>query len=716
MRSFLFYLGLIPLVCIGTIQKSTIANTLHNGIELNEQDSTKYYKNLALIELKNYENMSGALRIFSKLFGDNLKHSAIYISKVLKNNPEDIEGIFLKGMLQRFEGKYRESEASFKQVIVKDDRFIAFDEFNVWLQLGSTYREMGEYDLAIDAYKQGALINLQDTYPLLQLSMVFMDIGKDEEACEAFYGGLSDIRDSNNIEKIFVDAQEIASSDELKQWEALKTKHEKLEFLRTFWKRRDPNPIDPVNQRLMEHYKRLNYARETYSKAFKPWYDDRGALYIKLGKPERIYYGKPRENIKENESWFYDNIHAGLFFDFVDYHGLYQLTPLFDAIDPSANIEDVVELFNERASYNPYYQKMALKIKTQADVEQQRLQERVQSAGGDNRTIDAIANQMNRITHAAGMLQTNQNLQDNTFNLGYANSQNFVFDVGAPHLPINCNFASFRASNKDSRLEFYYVVPFNQLNFVPSISETNKFTTGIKLNLTLFDLKYDEVKKLDRDYDITANSNEINSHFYIDELDNEVPPGKYVAALEIRNNEKDRVGIYQFIVSVRDYSVDTLTVSDIEIAQYVDNTITKEKFVKPKSTLKVVPNPAAGLLKSKPLTVYYEIYNLTLNNEGKSSYQISYSIKMAEGNQGFLKAITGVFGNKQEASTSSITTKEGKSTTEKEYIGFDISELPTGVATLEVKVKDLNSSKESSSFINLTIQDEDQKKEETVQK
>lgn len=683
--------------------------------EISIVDSSLYYKNLALKELKDYDKMSGALRIFSKFFEDNLKHAAKYIAKVLTYKSDDIEGIFLKGMLQRFEGKFRESEASFKLVISKDDRFSPFDLPNVWLQLGSTYREMGEYELAIDAYKQGALINLQDTYPLLQLSMVFMDIGKDEEACEAFYGGLSDIKDSLNIEKIFIDAKEIASTEELKKWEAFKTSPEKLEFLRTFWKRRDPNPIDPVNQRLIEHYKRLNFARQSYSKAFKPWYDDRGAVYINLGKPDRIYYGRTRQGIKENESWFYDNIKAGLFFDFVDYNGLYQLTSLFDAVDQDARLEDVVELFNERASYNHYYQKIALKLRTQADVERERIEERMAIAGGDNRQISIFANQLNRISHAAGMLQTNQNLQDNSLNLGYASQQNFIFDVGAPHLPINCNFASFKAAKTNTRLEFYYAVPFNQLNFIPNISETNKFTTSLKLSMTLFDLKYDEVKKLDREFDITASGNEISSHFYIDQMDNEIPPGKYVAALEIRNNEKDKVGIYQFVISVRDYSADSLTVSDIEIAQYVDNTISKEKFVKPKSTLKVVPNPAAGILKTKPLTVYYEVYNLTLNDEGKSSYQISYSIKMAE-NSDFLGKIKGVFSGKKEASTSSITTKEGKSTTEREYIGFDISELPPGVATLEIKVKDLLSSRESSSTINLTIQDEEKKKTDETEK
>lgn len=714
MRLFCMHLILVITILVLISQNaasSEYANIRKSpAIAIGSPDSLQIYKNLTLSELKKYESMSGALRTISKFFGDNLKKASQYLNKARRSNSEDIEGIFLNGILYRFEGKFRESETLFKQVISKDDRYAAFGFPNVWLQLGFVYREMNEFDLAIDAFKQGTLINLNDTWPLIQLSMVFIELNRAEEASEAFYGGLNEIKDTINVDRLFIDVRDIASAREMLQWDSIQTIPEKLEFLKTFWKRRDPNPIDPVNQRLAEHYKRLNHARQSYSKPFKPWYDDRGVLYVRLGKPDRIYYGKPMSSIKDNESWFYDNIKADLFFDLIDMGGNYEIRSLFDAAERDSRVEDVVELFNERANYNSYYQRMALRIRTEADVRQERATDAFER--GRSTTTDAI----DRARFATGMLNTNTNLQDNLFNLTYANNQHFVFDVGAPHLPINCNFASFKAGKKNSRLEFYYAVPFDQLNFVPNISESNKFSTGIKLNLTLFDLKYDEIKRLDRDYDITAGGNEIASHFYVDQLDNEIPPGKYVAALEIRNNEKDRVGIYKFVVSVRDYSSDTLTVSDIEIAQYVDNTITKEKFVKPKSTLKVVPNPAAGILKTKPLTVYYEIYNLTLNNDGKSSYQISYSIKMAEGNQSFLSVIGGVFSNQKEASTSSITTKEGKSTAEKEYIGFDISELPTGVATLEIKVKDLNSSKESNSFINITIQEEEKKKEEQVQK
>ncbi len=692
---------------------------LYMSSKTSSTDSIAYYKKQAVAELRAFEKLSGASRLVSKIFADNLKHAKQYLTRAEKiSKADDVELIFLKGVLQRLDGRLKEAEQSFKKIVSIDDRYAAYDFSNVWLQLGSTYREMNEFDLAIDAYKQGALINLNDTWPLIQLSIIFIELNKPQEASEAFYGGLNEINDPQNVDRLFIDVRDIASQAEIKQWESLENNQSKLEFLRIFWKKRDPNPIDPVNERLVEHYKRLSYARMNYSKPFKPWYDDRGTLFVRLNKPDRIYYGRPRQSIKENESWLYDNIKSGLFYDLVDVGGYFEIRSLFDAVEKDARIEDVVELFNERAAYNPYYQRLAVKIKTEADVQQLRYEEKagMGTPGGTSKPDEtALVMDASRTRFAAGMLGTNTFLQDNLFNLGYSGSQHFIFDVGAPHLPINCNFASFKAAKTNTRLEFYYAVPFNQLNFIPNISETNKFTTSLKLSMTLFDLKYDEVKKLDREFDITASGNEISSHFYIDQMDNEIPPGKYVAALEIRNNEKDKVGIYQFVISVRDYSADSLTVSDIEIAQYVDNTISKEKFVKPKSTLKVVPNPAAGILKTKPLTVYYEVYNLTLNDEGKSSYQISYSIKMAE-NSDFLGKIKGVFSGKKEASTSSITTKEGKSTTEREYIGFDISELPPGVATLEIKVKDLLSSRESSSTINLTIQDEEKKKTDETEK
>ncbi len=673
-------------------------------------DSTETYLQRAASELKEFENLPAGLKFVSLFFGERLDKVEAYLKKVRQWDPGRLDTEFLWGILMKNKLKFDEAEIIFRNIASEDGRFSAFGFSNVWLQLGYVYRESRKFDLAVDAFKQGAVIDLSDTWPLFELSLVFLEMNRIEEFTEAFMASLNDITDSVKIERLFVDARDIASKTEINDWKSKKNLPDKLEFLRVFWKKRDPNPINAVNERLAEHYRRLSFARQNYGKVSAPYYDERGAVYVVLGKPDRVYLGKSSQSIRENESWTYDHIKTGLSFDFVDRHGVYILTSLIDAAESSARFEDIYELFNERSHLNSYYQTTAMKIRTAADVAMIRAQERLADVPGGY-TGEGLANigeQIERAAFGSNFLRTTDIKQDYVDNLAAASKQYFVFSTGAPHLPLNVNFASFRGmSDSLSRMEFYYIVPFKNLNFVPDPTQLGKYNSTVDVNVKFYDLRYNELSELQRAAALSGNSNEVQTHFYLDQFDRQLAPGRYIMALEARNNEKDRVGIYQFVVNVRDYRGDTLTVSDIEIAQYVDNTLVKDKFVKPQSTLKVVPNPAAGILKTKPLTVYYEIYNLSLNDEGKSSYQVSYSIRLIDKDESFLSTVTGLFRSSKDASTTSVTTKEGKSRTEREYIGFDISELPAGIARLEIKVKDLLSGAETSSSINITIVEEE---------
>jgi GWxTD domain-containing protein len=682
------------------------------GIEsLKASDSTDAYLERAAVELREFENLPTSLKFISRFFGERLNKAEIYLKKVRQLEPNRVEAEFLWGIFMKNKLKLDEAEIAFRKVASEDGRFTGYGFSNVWLQLGYVYREARKFDLAIDAFKQGAVIDLTDTWPLFELSIVFLEMGRVEEFTEAFMASLNDIRDSVKIQRLFIDVYDIAAQKEIAEWKTLTGPTVKLDFLRTFWKKRDPNPINAINERLIEHYKRLNHARTYYSRAYPPYYDERGSVYVVLGKPNLVYVGKSKQGIRENESWMYDHIKTELSFDFVDRGGSYIMTSLVDAADGSARTEDLYELFNERSHLSSYYQTTASKIRTQADVNRIRAEERLRNALEGTTRPDQIGPELDflqRTNFGADILRNTDLRQDHVDNLAASSRQYFVFNTGAPHLPLNVNFASFRGTSDSlSRMEFYYIVPFKNLNFVPDATQLGKYNSTVDVNVKFYDLRYNELGELQRAAALSGNSNEVQTHFYLDQVDRQLAPGRYIMALEARNNEKDRVGIYQFVVNVRDYRGDTLTVSDIEIAQYVDNTLVKDKFVKPQSTLKVVPNPAAGILKTKPLTVYYEIYNLSLNDEGKSSYQVSYSIRLIDKDESFLSTVTGIFRSSKDASTTSVTTKEGKSRTEREYIAFDITELPAGIARLEIKVKDLLSGAETSSFINITIVEEE---------
>lgn len=670
-------------------------------------DSSEYYKTQAAAELRSFESHSKPIRAMSRLFGDELDKAQNYLERAKTLFGTDVQTKYLEGIMFSFQKRPNDAISRLKEVVSENPSYSCCGHKNVLILLGAAFADNGETDLAIDAYKQGVLEDMTDTWPMIEMSQLFVQMGKATEATEAYYGGLNGISSTSNIHGLFEDVKDIATKDEIQAWKELSTNDERLAFLRIFWKRRDPNPIDQVNERLVEHLKRLAFARSAYGRAVSPWYDDRGRIYVRLGKPDQVCFGRVGANVKETETWFYPSAGQAVFFDFVNMSGTYELRSLLEAVEQGGTLSDAVSLIEERSAYHPYYANLAMKIRSQRDISEARANSGL--GFGDEVSQDLAISQRAKVS--SQFMQTNEYRQDFLSQKAYATNQRYVFDLGAPHLPMNCNFASFSQGAMPPRIEFYWTVPFSELVFMPATEIPDRFTSDLKITMKVRDMNYVDVETISREYTITANSNESSSHFFVDQLEASMTPGKYDVTVEIRNNEKDRVGLYRFIVNVKAFPSDTLSLSDIEIAQYVDKTLSKDKFTKPKTTLRVVPNPAAGILKTKPMTIYYEIYNLSLNDEGRSSYEVSYSIHMIDSDKSFFSTMAGIFGSKPASGTSSVTVKEGKSVTEHEYISFDISELPPGIARLEIKVKDLLSGKVSSSWTNVTILEKEEKEE-----
>ncbi|MDE2889770.1 MAG: GWxTD domain-containing protein [Gemmatimonadota bacterium] len=85
-------------------------------------------------------------------------------------------------------------------------------------------------------------------------------------------------------QKWYEDVTHIASGEELKSLgEAEGT--DRAEYLERFWNSKDPDLSTPVNERQLEHYRRVWYALTEFSKSKKPW-DARGEVYIRFGEPD----------------------------------------------------------------------------------------------------------------------------------------------------------------------------------------------------------------------------------------------------------------------------------------------------------------------------------------------------------------------------------------------------------------------------------------------
>ena len=82
---------------------------------------------------------------------------------------------------------------------------------------------------------------------------------------------------------------------------------EKLNAFKEFWSKRDSKPDTKINEKMVEYYKRINFATKSFSSSRKAtgWMTDRGYIYVIMGGPDEIYrqesdtYGPPYE------TWYY---------------------------------------------------------------------------------------------------------------------------------------------------------------------------------------------------------------------------------------------------------------------------------------------------------------------------------------------------------------------------------------------------------------------------
>ena len=69
----------------------------------------------------------------------------------------------------------------------------------------------------------------------------------------------------------------VAGPGELAEYNSL-AEEDRPGFVRSFWQMRDPTPATPGNERLVEHYRRVVYSLQNYSKDGQTW-DRRGEVY-----------------------------------------------------------------------------------------------------------------------------------------------------------------------------------------------------------------------------------------------------------------------------------------------------------------------------------------------------------------------------------------------------------------------------------------------------
>jgi GWxTD domain-containing protein len=123
----------------------------------------------------------------------------------------------------------------------------------------------------------------------------------------------------------------ITKEDELSTLREAKTPEEKQARFFEFWKKRDPNPNTPRNEKMEEYYARVQYANKHFTHYIDGWRTDMGMIFIMFGPPNNVDRHPFELDSKPYEVWSYYDINYA--FVFVDQTGFgdYRLeTPLWE--------------------------------------------------------------------------------------------------------------------------------------------------------------------------------------------------------------------------------------------------------------------------------------------------------------------------------------------------------------------------------------------------
>lgn len=163
---------------------------------------------------------------------------------------------------------------------------------------GLTEQEEGNFEKALQIWME-AKENIKE--PDFRISQSFIQLATKENledyfrsASDMYFWGLSGQVSDFEKEALLNEAALLRPLLDRKRYRDIEARIQDLDsgvlkVLANYWNSLDPTPLTDYNERLIEHWQRIIYARNHFMKTNGEELDDRADVYIKYGKP---YYTK----------------------------------------------------------------------------------------------------------------------------------------------------------------------------------------------------------------------------------------------------------------------------------------------------------------------------------------------------------------------------------------------------------------------------------------
>jgi GWxTD domain-containing protein len=548
---------------------------------------------------------------------------------------------------------------------------VSSDEVKNWLLenntgesryfLGEFYRQKKQFVAADSVFRtlMGEELQMSRIPVYLSLVKLHMALANRLQAEAIYWQAFDELEDSLDAGFMFENIKHIFDDAEVTEFRELREITEYKAFLRRFWAKRDPMPASADNLRLTEHFRRLLFTEANFRyDRFRTWhfnpdrqeflsfpesyylnheYNDRGLVYLRHGPPDDKATGV--RGSTANISWLF-NPEPGyekiiLHFESIGEAGDWRLTPM---VENMAAVENML-LWDE--AYIRFWR------------------------GNDVFVRNEIANARKENSAAA------------------TSTDRHSWSEKVEPLPVYFTLANFRLDDRRNICDLYIGFPIQTL-LEPSGQDT---VVIVDLGAAVQDTSWNVLQRRNQFVKIHPGHQAIVRGQFIASYEFRLAPETYNFSTYVDPVDLPALGGLKVRASIPSFHKDSLSTSDIQLAYFI---APEEKSkVLSKTNMQFIPNPARRFISTDPLYVYFEIYNLTPDEQGQTSFKIKYSAEDTENKKkgGFL----GLFGAEQMTGISLESARTGTSESTAEFRILDVSQLEVGKKKLVIRVEDNNS-------------------------
>lgn len=498
---------------------------------------------------------------------------------------------------------------------------------------------------------------------------------------------------------LYKDLSIVASSKEADAF--LNTpEQERGQLWRTFWATRDPDPTTRINERLVEHYRRMIYSRLHFSMGKDPW-DRRGEIYVRYGHPD----DRQQFILKSGE----DVVNAIFPTGMRDVDMIRETSrQRFDMrVSTGAPFQDI-GLFSARAGretksvafpteswvYVPFGLEIFFTDQRNSKAFDYPLQvidlpEQATNIGSTDRLVYSFLNTPRK--------QTEELIRKVP--------ESHRYDYGGEPLSFVYQLASFKGAGDRADVEVAYSLPAAQLGNVEDGLGERTWLSG-RIALQDMDFSYVQAMPFRMGPLRRPASAQDNLQLSTGAFRFSAQPGAYRSAVSLRDSLSQKFGIFTAPLQISDYSSDRMLLSDVKLAASILPTDAAGQLVR--NGLFITPHPARLYSSATPVFIYYEIYNLDRDAEGRTGFRTELEIAAREPRRNivlrFLTALGRMVSQRSDDQTAYVTFEDsGTSPDDFKYTSIETADLDPGTYTMTLTVTDLHSGQQDTKTVDFIV-------------